>query len=101
MSPSPISCTALSSHQKGNETLARLAGGRPDGCEHGAEPRGGLPTALHRGVHSDENRATTPTPLRWVAMTGRKIATQFLRLIATLWRTMRDGWLRGAVPDCC
>jgi hypothetical protein len=61
----------------------------------------GLPTALHRGVHSDENRATTPTPLRWVAMTGRKIATQFLRLIATLWRTMRDGWLRGAVPDCC
>ena len=55
----------------------------------------GLPTALHRGVHSDENRATTPAPLRWVAMTGRKIATQFLRLIATLWRTMRDGWLRG------
>ena len=39
MSPSPISCAALSSHQKGNETLARLAGGHPDGCQHGAERR--------------------------------------------------------------
>jgi hypothetical protein len=40
-------------------------------------------------------------PPRWVRMTGRKTEAQFLRLIATFWRQMRDGWIRGAVPDCC
>jgi hypothetical protein len=38
---------------------------------------------------------------RWLRMTDRKTERQFLRLIATLWQQMRDGWLRGAMPDFC
>jgi hypothetical protein len=34
-------------------------------------------------------------------MTDRKTERQFLRLMATLWQQMRDGWLRGAKPYCC